>query len=108
MALTACAECSEQISDQAAACPKCGAPTAAGKKRGPAAKVLLWLGLLLVGGFALIMIIGSMLPETERSRARMACDNIKRQSYTAAEKARAEDLCAMLMREADRKMGRTP
>jgi hypothetical protein len=26
MAMTACKECSAQISDQAAACPKCGAP----------------------------------------------------------------------------------
>lgn len=31
MALIACTECNSQVSDKAAACPKCGAPTA-GKK----------------------------------------------------------------------------
>ncbi|HYW05003.1 MAG TPA: hypothetical protein VFA86_13795 [Gammaproteobacteria bacterium] len=32
MALINCVECSHQVSDQAASCPNCGAPTATGRR----------------------------------------------------------------------------
>lgn len=69
----------------------------------------VWIILaVLAGGFVLIIGIGSMLPETEASRARKACYNIERMSYTQAEKAQAEEICAVLRKEADRRMGRLP
>lgn len=61
---------------------------------------------ILMGGFALIIGIGSTLPETEASRARNNCDNLRRTAYTAAEKAQAAEICAMLRKEADRRDGR--
>ena len=63
---------------------------------------------VLVGGFLLIMAIGSTLPETEASRARRSCDTLDRLAYSRAEKAQAEEMCAMLRKEADRRMGRLP
>jgi hypothetical protein len=69
-------------------------------------KALLWTAVVLVAGFVAIIAIGAALPETPRSRARETCENIKAQSYTPAEKARAEQLCGELMREADRQSGR--
>ncbi len=62
----------------------------------------------LVGGFLLIIGIGAMLPDTEASRARQNCDTLNRQAYSAAEKAQADDMCSMLRKEADRRMGRLP
>lgn len=46
MALVKCGECGEQVSDQAKACPKCGAPPAKAKPAG----VPLWLMLAVAGG----------------------------------------------------------
>ncbi len=53
MTMTTCHECSKQISDQANACPSCGA-----KKQGS----WLWLKLLLgipVGLFVFMLLVGS-------------------------------------------------
>ena len=61
---------------------------------------------VVVALLATVLLIGSMLPPTARSAAYDQCYNIKYNAYTAAEKAAAEDACAILMREADRKMGR--
>lgn len=71
-------------------------------------KIIWIIVAVLVGGFAFIMIVGSMLPETEASRARASCDNLERLAYTQAEKARAADVCALLRKEADKRMGRIP
>lgn len=76
MALIACRECGKEVSDQAPACPHCGAPAlAAAPKRGtyyddtpaPAAVAEIksgsnwwkWLIGVPVGGFLLLMLIGS-------------------------------------------------
>lgn len=58
MALIKCTECGEQVSDQAATCPKCGAPIHKAKKKSAWTKnigcagvmfvVLILLGLLLL------------------------------------------------------------
>jgi uncharacterized protein (DUF983 family) len=50
MALISCKECKAEISDKAAACPKCGVELAKGKTRG-ALKTVLIIGVLLVAGF---------------------------------------------------------
>ena len=63
---------------------------------------------VLVGGFLLVMVIGSALPETDASRARRNCDTLDRLAYSRAEKAQADEMCAMLRKEADRRMGRLP
>ena len=69
----------------------------------------LWTILaVLVGGFLLIVGIGSILPDTEASRARRSCDTLDRLAYSRADKAQAEEMCAMLRKEADRRMGRLP
>lgn len=76
MALIECAECKKEVSDKAAACPHCGAPVAAApSKRGtyyadtPAVAAApekatgpgwwKWLIGVPVGGFLLLMLIGS-------------------------------------------------
>lgn len=77
MALIECAECKKEVSDKAAACPHCGAPVAAAApKRGsyyddapavadavpPKASGSSWWKWLIgvpVGGFLLLMLIGS-------------------------------------------------
>lgn len=105
MAMMKCPECSAMVSDMAVACPTCGHPLAA-KKKGVGL-----FGKLLIGAaavFAFILIVGSMVDPTPRSEARDACANLERMAYTSAEKRLAEDTCAELMREADRKMGRIP
>lgn len=71
-------------------------------------KAILMILAALAGGFAIIIGIGAMLPETEASRARRGCDTLDRLGYTQAEKAQAEEVCAVLRKEADRRMGRLP
>ena len=71
-------------------------------------KVVWIIASVLIGGFAFIMIVGSMLPETEASKARASCDNLERIAYTNAEKAQAAEVCAVLRKEADKRMGRIP
>lgn len=56
MALVQCAECGEQISDQAKACPKCGAPQA--KKAGGCLPVLLGLIVLAIIAFFVLGALG--------------------------------------------------
>lgn len=69
----------------------------------------VWIGLaVLAGVFVLITGVGLMLPETDASRARTACYNLERSSYTPAEKAQAEEICAELRKGADKRMGRLP
>lgn len=80
MALTACGECGNQVSDKAVACPKCGAPVAerrdtahsaaasapaglqaqspatAKKRFFTAGRVIAWLFILLAGGLLLLRV----------------------------------------------------
>ena len=65
-----------------------------------------WAAGIIFGGFAFIMVVGSMLPETNASRARNACYDLKATAATAFEKARAEDTCALMKRQADIDDGR--
>jgi len=50
MALINCRECNEQISDQAAACPKCGAQLPKAKTQNVLVKIVL-IGVILVAAF---------------------------------------------------------
>ena len=50
MAMIKCHECSEEISDSAATCPKCGAKV-------PRFKWWLWVPIWLVGGFIIIGLV---------------------------------------------------
>jgi len=98
MALVKCKDCDKEVSTEAKTCPHCGAPM---PKEG-----MGWFAtsVMIVGGLvAAFLIFGAMQPETPRSVARERCDKIKRLAYTAAEKRAAEDVCAELMRDADRK-----
>lgn len=81
MALIACAECSKEISDKALSCPHCGAPQAApaafqasttvpvdSKKTG--SSWLRWLIGVPVGGFVILMIVGSCAGGSPEGQAR--------------------------------------
>ena len=64
MAMTTCPECNKEISDQAKACPSCGA-----------SKPFSWFWIKVVLGvpaglFALVMIIGSCTPKSSVSDAK--------------------------------------
>jgi predicted amidophosphoribosyltransferase len=48
MALTSCAECGTEVSDQARACPSCGAPSA---------RATLVRSNLIWGGFGLLCVV---------------------------------------------------
>ncbi|WP_043807453.1 zinc ribbon domain-containing protein [Desulfatibacillum aliphaticivorans] len=79
MALISCEECGEKISEKAESCPKCGAPTKAGKKAQKKARVAkrgntqgvgcllillsVVLGLTVVGApvAALLFIVGFVI-----------------------------------------------
>lgn len=70
---------------------------------------IVWkIAAALFGCFVLIMVIGGTRPDTPASQAWSNCDNLRRTSYTPAEKAQAEEICAMIKKDADRKMGRLP
>lgn len=68
MALIACGECGKQISDKAASCPHCGAPSAAKTEPLPleepraARKRRLWLWIPL-GLLAAFLVYAALLPE---------------------------------------------
>lgn len=71
-------------------------------------KALKILLAATVGILALILVIGGLLPDTEASRARRACDTLDRMAYSSTEKDSARATCAALSKEADRRMGRLP
>jgi hypothetical protein len=84
MALIQCHECNGQVSDQAAACPHCGAPAGKGVQTAQASTVTalpssaqtkskgskwwLWILLVPVIGFVGLMIIGSTVGDTPEAR----------------------------------------
>lgn len=65
MALSACPECSKEISTEATQCPHCGF-----KKRSTPilVKILAWG----VGGFVALVVVGAMLPRPESKPGSMA------------------------------------
>lgn len=69
MALFPCAECGREISDQAAACPHCGAPAAGGT----AARRAPWgCGALLMGVVAIAVLfwaVGALMSDTAPRRS---------------------------------------
>lgn len=78
MALINCAECKKEVSDLAASCPHCGAPVSV---RPPAATQSQggggwwkWLLGVPVGGFILLMIIGSCAADPAKQSERSAID----------------------------------
>ena len=98
MAITLCTECSGKISDTAATCPHCGAP---GPKTGTAAAVVAqaapvkksggvwkWVLGVPVGLFVLVMVIGSMNSNPEKTQARRAYEACM-DSLSADDRARA-------------------
>lgn len=79
MALISCAECSKEISDKASSCPHCGAPQATGavgtNDGNPSrekSSIWKWVLGVPVGGFVLIMIVGSCAGNTPDGREREA------------------------------------
>lgn len=81
--MIACAECSKEISNKAASCPHCGAPIAAPApphaSNAPALEAkstgsswLKWLIGVPVGGFIILMIVGSCAGNTPDGKARAA------------------------------------
>lgn len=74
MALVKCWECSKEISDSAANCPHCGAAQRGGE---PSSKPKTggwwkWAIGVPVGGFVLVMAIGAMNSNPEKTQARRA------------------------------------
>lgn len=65
MAMIQCRECNAEISDKAAACPKCGAELAKGKTRG-ALKTIVFVGVILVVAF---FAMDAMFSTNKRERA---------------------------------------
>ena len=71
-------------------------------------KIIGIIAAVIFGGFVLIIAIGSVLPETEASKARASCANLERLAYSQSEKTQAAEVCAFLRKEADKRMGRIP
>lgn len=59
MALIACTECNQQISDKAAACPHCGAPTSAATRTGSTQGIVTTQQTSK--GFKIVQAIGAVL-----------------------------------------------
>lgn len=76
-----CWECQKDISDSAATCPSCGASQSRSDIASTAAPepkksggVWKWVVGIPVGGFALVMAIGAMNSDPEKTQARRAYD----------------------------------
>ena len=67
MALIACRECGARVSDTAKACPHCGAPVA--KRAGLLKKGLIVFGCLVVGVWALGLVLQTRKPVSDTSSA---------------------------------------
>jgi hypothetical protein len=90
MALVSCVECGGKVSDAAATCPHCGVavamPLAAGKKAGRS--WWKWVLGVPVGLFALVMVVGLMNSNPEKSRARDAYE-LCMKDLASADRARS-------------------
>src|SRR5690349_21197547 len=60
--MIACEECEKELSDQARACPHCGAPNRSAPMRGGSKAVLYVIGVI-VGLVVLITLFGMLQPE---------------------------------------------
>lgn len=97
MAIIACKECGGKVSDTAVTCPHCGAAVATPK---PAAPVVvpvekkgntwwMWVFGVPVGLFVLVMVIGSLNPDSpEKARDRRVYEQC-RSDLDAADRARS-------------------
>lgn len=85
MALVKCWECSKEISDSAANCPHCGAAQHRGEvsSKPKSGGWWKWAIGLPVGGFALLMVIGAMNSNPEKTQARRAYETCMAESASA-------------------------
>lgn len=76
MPLINCPDCSNQISNQASRCPKCGWIK-------PKFKLWIWIPLSAIGLFAIVIIIGSMQPEykSKAIELRKICEKSARSQF---------------------------
>lgn len=89
MALVKCWECSNEISETAASCPSCGAaPRRAESARKPKGGWWKWAVGVPVGGFALLMVIGAMNSDPEKTEARRAYETCTAE-LASADRARS-------------------
>jgi len=81
MALIACTECNKQISDKAASCPSCGAPVSSREPivnrwseepKKEKSSVWKWVLGVPVGGFILMMIVGSCAGNSPEGKERQS------------------------------------
>lgn len=80
MALISCSECRKEISDKAVTCPHCGAPVESTpivnrwseEPKRKKSSIWKWLFGVPVGGFVLLMIIGSCAGNTPEGKERQA------------------------------------
>lgn len=106
MALINCHECSEEISDSAAACPKCGAKV-------PKFKWWLWIPLGLLAAFFGYGIVASSSPEAEeKAKARAAIahcwDGYEAKSLAPGEQRFIAGACELMEQEFLTKYGFKP
>jgi len=117
MALIKCGECGRDVSDKAAACPHCGAPTVAmaAAIKDPRKEVSNWwlIVVIPIGLFALLMIIGSLSgPPDEKSSKRRAIslcwDDQKRKSLSPGTQQFIAGACEKMESDFRQKYGVNP
>lgn len=76
MALIKCRECSNEISDQAKHCPKCG-------WKAPSFKWWVWIPVGAIGLFVIMIVIGNLEPEykTKARELRKICEKISTNQF---------------------------
>lgn len=115
MALIACTECAGQVSDKAGACPHCGAPvsnTASPELVAAAPAVIkskggsLWKWVLgvPVGGFVLLMLVGSCAGSTPEGKERRASRAAIEQCWKEQERKSRDPSGARIIAQACEKM----
>lgn len=102
MALIACTECGQEISDKAISCPKCGAPVQAGSSQSPVpakerrgtGRWLFWtIAVALVAIVAIPLMVGKESGGSNAYIKSQLCDQSKEAAhYIAAESIGNEDV----------------
>ncbi len=116
MALIACRECQKEISDQAVACPHCGAPASASVAEPVREKSGLWMWLLGTPAalLALVMVVGAFSDpgNDEKALGRDAIDMCwseqERKSNTPGEARFIAGACEKMERDFRSKWGVNP
>lgn len=122
MALIKCAECGKEISDQAVACPGCGAPVsgvakvelaAPAKQQKKAPKLWLWIPLAALGVWFVIAAVSPPSPETkERMRQQDAIElcwkDQGRKSHDPGTARFVASVCEKMEADYRSKWGRSP